>query len=222
VVVIVSRCNNTIDPTCANDSYYAAVENAFSTFRLNVPFINTLINPGDQDYRSYYLDDSNGFVFTSKLGSTAEGSISSDIIETDVSVMPWEDIQKEDIVRIPQKLASQSYIPNSGQPFIQLVLKKSPETTTFSRSFNKIDSYFSYVGGLIGTIIGFMFIMEKYNEKAFEISIGHKLFKDNDNKEIPSSSFHVGSFCLIILKSVLDLFKCKPEWKKTQTYMETC
>ena len=56
----------------------------------------------------------------------------------------------------------------------------SPETTTYERSFNKVDNYFSYVGGLVGTIIGLIFIMEFYTEKAYEVSIARKVMLDNN------------------------------------------
>jgi len=69
ISVVISRCNSTLDATCANDTYFTAIENQLTSFRLNVPFINTLINPGNQQYRSYYLDDSNGFSFSSQLGA---------------------------------------------------------------------------------------------------------------------------------------------------------
>ena len=56
--------------------------------------------------------------------------------------------------------------------------RKSTESITYTREFNKIDNYFSYVGGLIGIAFGFIFILGKYNEKAYEISIANKLFKN--------------------------------------------
>ena len=51
---------------------------------------------------------------------------------------------------------------NSTEPLVEVLFGKSPESTTYERSFNKIDAYFSYVGGLVGTIIGLIFIMEFY------------------------------------------------------------
>ena len=101
-----------------------------------------------------------------------------------------------------------------------ITFRKSSETTTYNRSFNKFDEYFSYVGGLIGTIIGFMIIMERYNEKAYEISLAHKLFKDKDNSEIPSSSMNIGYYFLMSIKEILDFFGCDPKWKKTQTFID--
>ena len=47
-----------------------------------------------------------------------------------------------------------------------------------------------------------MFIMSLYNEKAYEISLGHKLFKAEENVEIPSASFHLGYFMLFLVKTV--------------------
>ena len=60
-----------------------------------------------------------------------------------------------------------------------ITFKSSKANATYQRSFNKIDAYFSYAGGLIG-IIGLMLIMERYNEKAYEISLGKRIFRDND------------------------------------------
>lgn len=51
---------------------------------------------------------------------------------------------------------------------------------TYDRSFNKIDNYFSYVGGLIGTILGVMIVMNSYSEKAYGISIASQLFHTDD------------------------------------------
>ena len=63
---------------------------------------------------------------------------------------------------------------------VELYFRKSPATVTYTRSFNKIDAYFSYVGGLVGTILGLIFIMEFYTEKAYEISLAKKVMTDND------------------------------------------
>ncbi len=68
----------------------------------------------------------------------------------------------------------------AGTPLAEVRFMKSTSSTTHSRSFNKIDTYFSYVGGLIGTIIGLIFIMSKYNETAYEISLAHNTFKYNE------------------------------------------
>ena len=72
------------------------------------------------------------------------------------------------------------YLMTAKRPYALINFNKASSTTTYTRSFNKIDAYFSYVGGLIGTIIGLIFILNLYTQKAYEISIAHKLFRYND------------------------------------------
>ena len=46
VKIIVKRCNSAVDPTCANDSVYAAIEAAYGgNFDLVFAVINRNINP---------------------------------------------------------------------------------------------------------------------------------------------------------------------------------
>ena len=72
------------------------------------------------------------------------------------------------------------YLMTAKRPYAQISFNKATFTTSYTRSFNKVDNYFSYVGGLIGTIIGLIFILNLYTQKAYEISIAHKLFKYDD------------------------------------------
>ena len=64
----------------------------------------------------------------------------------------------------------------------EIYLLKSSIATTYERSFNKADTYLSYVGGLVGTIISLIFIMEFYTEKAYEVSIAKKVMLDNEKE----------------------------------------
>lgn len=50
-------------------------EKAFEQFVFGVSFINPLINQGDQNYLSYYLEDRNYVRFTRKLGADSNGRI---------------------------------------------------------------------------------------------------------------------------------------------------
>ena len=61
--------------------------------------------------------------------------------------------------------------------------------------------------------------MKNYNEKAYLVSIAHKLFKDEDNKEIPSRSFNFFYFILMYIQDWLNFFgcDCKFNWRSTQT-----
>ena len=72
------------------------------------------------------------------------------------------------------------FLKTNAKPYAVINFSKAPTTVTHTRSFNKFDTYFSYVGGLIGTIIGLIFLIQFYTQKAFEISISHKLLKNSD------------------------------------------
>ena len=56
-------------------------------------FINTNINPGSQNYKKYYIEDQNILYFNTQLGTFAWTSIAEDIIKTDASLMPYEQIE---------------------------------------------------------------------------------------------------------------------------------
>jgi len=96
--------------------------------------------------------------------------------------------------------------------YMDLIFTKEPTTTTYSRSFNKVDNYFSYVGGLIGIIIGLIFIMGFFTERSYELSVGSRLFSHTDKEGIPSQSFHLGYYFSSLIANVLNFFNCPPKW----------
>lgn len=57
--------------------------------------MNTIINAGDKQYLSTFIDDFNYFPFSKDTGTNANLFISSYNIETDESILPYED-QRED------------------------------------------------------------------------------------------------------------------------------
>ena len=98
--VVIRRCNTATDIFCANDTTYSMAEVGVGRFAMAVPFVNVQVNPGSQEYRKYYLEDQNIFYFNSQLGTLAFARISEDVIKTDLSLMPYEQVQEERILRI--------------------------------------------------------------------------------------------------------------------------
>ncbi len=47
--------------------------------------------------------------------------------------------------------------------YVDFALGKSSSSTTYERSFYKVDEFFSYIGGLVGVIISGMFLLASYN-----------------------------------------------------------
>ena len=99
--------------------------------------------------------------------------------------MPYADILEETIINVPDQLLLSEYATSTGIDVLaQVIFRKSSKVVTYHREFNKFDAYFSYVGGLVGTIIGMIFIMGPYTEKTYEISLAKKVLLDNESKEI--------------------------------------
>ena len=88
-------------------------------------------------------------------------SIDQEIVETDLSIMPYQNKQTESISRV-SKAFHKDYVLTEGQPMSSITFKKSSNLVKHTRSFNKVDTYLSYVGGLVGTIVTLVFFMGKY------------------------------------------------------------
>ena len=68
--VSVQYCNDTIDPGCVNSSYFNNLASSVTQFSIAMPFINTKINPGQENYKSVYLEDRNYCPFTTTFGAS--------------------------------------------------------------------------------------------------------------------------------------------------------
>jgi hypothetical protein len=90
----------------------------------------------------------------------------------------------------------------------------------YQRSFNKIDSFFSYVGGLIGTILGFMLFMNTFTEMSFELDLSQRLFKYKDNDPSNFDSFSLVTYCRFVVYSLLSFFGLCKGWSEMMKYDE--
>ena len=72
-------------------------------------YVNPLINPGDSNYLSYYLDDRNYMRFTTQLGTMSSGFVKDYSIITDVSLMPYSQTVEDDGVVITDLFQNIAY-----------------------------------------------------------------------------------------------------------------
>jgi hypothetical protein len=77
-MVRISKCNSAVNPKCAPAPMMAAIQQQMGYFRFGMPMVTALINPGDQDYVKYYVEDSNIFYFTLNAGCDSSGPIGAD------------------------------------------------------------------------------------------------------------------------------------------------
>ena len=211
------RCNSGTNPSCISDATYNSSYGSTGSFIVDVPIVQYNVNPSSQKYKEIYIEDSNYFMFTSQLGLENHVYIEQGTIITDMSIMPYSNKVTQTVTRVP-KAFQKDYILTQGQPMSSIIFKKSSQLTKYVRSFNKVDAYLSYVGGLVGTIITLVFFMGKYTEKAYEVSICKKVLVDNERKVIPSGSFNLIWFLVYYVKWILNLLGFQPNWPQAQQF----
>lgn len=90
---------------------------------------------------------------------------------------------------------------------------KSSASTTYIRSFNKVDQFFSYVGGLVGTILGFMLFMGNFTSMAFTLDLSQSLFNYTDNDTNNFKNFNLLTYIGYIFYKLGAFFKKFKDWE---------
>jgi hypothetical protein len=108
--------------------------------------------------------------FSKQLGAVSNAFVQDYTIETDISLLPYTDNVVDQGTIIPE-LFQTIVFQITGTTYATFFIMKSSKSTSYVRSFNKVDSFFSYVGGLVGTILGLMLFMQKFTEMAYELNL---------------------------------------------------
>jgi hypothetical protein len=53
---------------------------------------------------------------------------------------------------------------------------KSANSLVYNREVQKISVVFSYIGGLVGAITAFLFLVKSYADSSLEVTIGINMF----------------------------------------------
>jgi hypothetical protein len=61
-------------------------------------------------------------------------------------------------------------------PLATIYLAKSSISLTYHREVQKVAAVLSYVGGLVGAITAFLFLVRSYTDSSLEVTIGINLF----------------------------------------------
>ena len=99
-------------------------------------------------------------------------------------------------------------IPSSGNDYARVLFEQSSTSVTYVRSYDRVDDFLSYVGGLISSAIAIIFIMSFYNEFSYYISIGDKLFIHDKDKFINSGGYNILLFICHSFVKFGNLFGC--------------
>lgn len=141
-------------------------------------------------------------------------------IETDQSLLPTKDIVTQRIITIPYALRARQREPFKNR-YIEIVFNKASTSTIYTRSFSKIDDYFSYVGGLVGTILLFFFILGNYSQKSYVINIASEIYNglDDDDESSPRKEFNFFYYFCMLIKNLCQFIRLKFEWKEPDRFI---
>jgi hypothetical protein len=195
-----------------------------TNFYYTIYFINPLINADQQDFLSYYLEDSNYVMFSATAGEECQLMMEDYHIETDESILPFTESRVDEGGIITKNCIKNRYTIDPANPeplYATFFIFKSPISKSVSRSFQKIDEILSYIGGLFGTIAICFFFVNIYNSYSFEITMGGYLFKPDDEqmgKRLKKYNFLY--FIAHVFYVVGAIFGCSWNWPTTKLYYE--
>lgn len=151
---------------CVNDSVIESYLDDNEAFTFNFYFVNIILNPGILDYYSYYVDDLNYFPFSKSSGVNANLFISSYTVTTDESILPFEQVSNKTGGIALSSAQILSYEVRQNE-YMKFYIRKSSMSLLVERSFRKADDTLSYIGGLFSAILGFLLLMNLFNEFSY-------------------------------------------------------
>jgi hypothetical protein len=67
---------------------------------------------------------------------------------------------------VEQKAINHPYTVTANVPTVSVYLAKSENSLMYNRQVQKISAVFSYIGGLVGAITAFLFLIKIYNDSS--------------------------------------------------------
>ena len=82
-------------------------------------------------------------------------------------------------------------LPSSGTTYARILFEQASNSVDYIRTYNRIDDFLAYVGGLISSAIAVIFVMSFYSEFCYYISVANKLYVHDREKKIDSDGYHL-------------------------------
>lgn len=178
VAIQASPCDNyTSGGRCAPQADIDSLFTIHKNFYLNFNYINTVINPDQQNFMSYYVETTDYVIFSSTIGSESYLYFSDYTINTDDSILPFEHILTKTGSIVEDKALSHPFAVTPYAALARIYLVRSSNSLTYQRQVQKISAVLSYMGGLVGAITALLFLIKSYTDTSLEVAIGLSLFE---------------------------------------------
>ena len=91
LLIKAKKCTNESDPSrpCYPQNEIDNLFTEYGNFYFTINYMNTVINPGEVNYRSYYLESMDFAIISAGTGSELYYQFSDYEIETDTSIWPF-------------------------------------------------------------------------------------------------------------------------------------
>ena len=87
-------------------------------------------------------------------------------MKTDTSVFPWQSNSYWESFELTKPIEAVTNNNITGST-TTLRIQRSEQTSTYDRSFMKVLDAVSYIGGILGILVGFFFFLDSYGEYAY-------------------------------------------------------
>ena len=140
----------------------------------NLFYLNTIITPDQASYKQHYFEERQYGFIGPTLGCDVKLQIADYTVSTDQSIWPFADEVVDNGLYFPKEM-SRKYYPRAfdSYSYFSLQMIKSTDKYIFERTVQKISTIFSYIGGVISSLLTAFFIMNNYTSFSFEISIAN-------------------------------------------------
>ena len=88
-------------------------------------------------------------------------------INSDVSILPFENIKTDKVTQLNMNTVLYPFKVTNSQPYAVYILRKDQASITYTRQVQKISEVLSFIGGIIGAILGLLFILNSYTSFSF-------------------------------------------------------
>lgn len=151
-------------------------------FMLGIFYIDTLVDPGNEDPYSYYINDDFYWGFSPQQGIQVKLNLRTQTINTDNSLLPVEDIKTivSPVVE-PAWIGSYTIVDPTAQNYVIVYVLLSTTGVRITRSFYKFDELLAYLGGLFGLIALIVDLpLRAYNQVCQDVGLSHYLYDYSD------------------------------------------
>ncbi|EGR34205.1 small GTP-binding protein, putative [Ichthyophthirius multifiliis] len=170
-------------PKCRTDKEWEKyLQEKYVELEIYIP--NYSVNPSkSSDYIQSYLNTADLYYYAQpyKQKKIVDIFISEFNINTDISLLPYNDIQSEKFPYFNLDGFREQNLIGDFEEFIEIFISRSYFTKLIERKFQKIDEIIAYVGGFAQAFLIFSaFMVSYYNEYIYAIELANKLY-DFDN-----------------------------------------